>query len=122
MSDVAQTSRLAVLVFTDVVGSSELKTRLGVLTYAKLLARHDPHPVLFDAYAATLPALTGIEEEVQAALRAFELVLLREVGLLPDLAMLTATTQLAQAHATVALLAPAKPSYLSPGSPVRAGP
>ena len=27
----------------------------------KLLARHDPHPRLFDAYAATLPALAGDE-------------------------------------------------------------
>jgi len=59
----------------------------------KLLARHDPHPVLFDAYAMTLPALGGAEEDVQAALRAFELVLLREVGLLPELGMLTSSLQ-----------------------------
>jgi DNA repair protein RecO (recombination protein O) len=65
----------------------------------KLLARHDPHPGLFDVYAATLPAL-GAETppdalrddgRAQAALRAFELKLLQEVGLLPDLSLVTAT-------------------------------
>jgi DNA repair protein RecO (recombination protein O) len=55
----------------------------------KLLARHDPHPALFDAYALTLPRLAGTDDE--AALRAFELVLLRETGVLPDLALVTAT-------------------------------
>lgn len=55
----------------------------------KFLARDDPHPALWDAYAATLPRLGGTGEA--AALRAFELVLLREAGLLPDLARTTAT-------------------------------
>jgi DNA repair protein RecO (recombination protein O) len=55
----------------------------------KFLARDDPHPALWDAYAATLPRLGGVGEA--AALRAFELVLLREAGLLPDLARTTAT-------------------------------
>jgi DNA repair protein RecO (recombination protein O) len=59
----------------------------------KLLALHDPHPTLFDAYASTLPALSAADDSVQAALRAFELVLLREVGLLPDLSQATATLQ-----------------------------
>ena len=60
----------------------------------KLLAREDPHPVVFDAYAATLPALAGPDElHAQAALRAFELVLLRETGVLPDLATVTLTVQ-----------------------------
>jgi DNA repair protein RecO (recombination protein O) len=59
----------------------------------KLLARQDPHPALFDAYADTLDALatqagTGAEA---AALRAFELLLLRETGVLPDLAQVTLT-------------------------------
>lgn len=58
----------------------------------KLLARQDPHPLLFDAYAATLPALAGGDElHAQAALRAFELLLLRETGLLPDLGTVTLT-------------------------------
>ena len=60
----------------------------------KLLARHDPHPPLFDAYAATLPALAAADEAaVQAALRAFELVLLRESGVLPELDRVTQTQQ-----------------------------
>lgn len=58
----------------------------------KLLARHDPHPMLFDAYRATLPALASVHEGVaQAGLRSFELRLLREAGLLPDLATVTLT-------------------------------
>jgi DNA repair protein RecO (recombination protein O) len=58
----------------------------------KLLARNDPHPLLFDAYAATLPALAASDELLTpAALRAFELVLLREIGLLPQLDHYTAT-------------------------------
>jgi DNA repair protein RecO (recombination protein O) len=60
----------------------------------KLLARHDPHVALFDAYAATLPALASTDESrTQAALRAFELTLLREVGLLPELDVVTATQE-----------------------------
>jgi DNA repair protein RecO (recombination protein O) len=56
----------------------------------KLLARQDPHPVLFDAYADTLVALAGPGDEA-AALRAFELLLLRETGVLPELAQVTLT-------------------------------
>lgn len=60
----------------------------------KLLARHDPHPILFDAYAQTLPALVGPDElRVEAALRAFELVLLKETGSLPELDVATLTQQ-----------------------------
>jgi DNA repair protein RecO (recombination protein O) len=60
----------------------------------KLLPREDPHPAVFDAYAATLPALAGSDDlHAQAALRAFELVLLRETGVLPDLAAVTLTVQ-----------------------------
>jgi DNA repair protein RecO (recombination protein O) len=50
----------------------------------KLLARDDPHELLFDAYAQ---ATTWLRDAAQldASLRAFELVLLREIGLLPSL-------------------------------------
>lgn len=52
----------------------------------RLLARQDPHPRLFDAYIDSLGHLTGIEDaDSQAALRAFEFVLLREIGVLPEL-------------------------------------
>jgi DNA repair protein RecO (recombination protein O) len=62
----------------------------------KLLARQDPHPALFDAYADSLGALAlstaGAADEA-ATLRAFELLLLRELGLLPDLSHETASAQ-----------------------------
>jgi len=45
----------------------------------KLLAREDPHAVLFDAYAAALAALAGGATEA-AELRRFEKTLLRELG------------------------------------------
>jgi DNA repair protein RecO (recombination protein O) len=58
----------------------------------RLLQRQDAHPGLFDAYADALVAL-AVSEEVQrqATLRAFELRLLRETGVLPELATVTAT-------------------------------
>jgi DNA repair protein RecO (recombination protein O) len=58
----------------------------------KLLARHDPHAALFDAYALTLPELASSDEaRVQCALRAFELTLLQQTGHLPDLSLVTLT-------------------------------
>ena len=60
----------------------------------KSLARHDAHPVLFDSYAATLATLAaGHDTLTQAALRAFELRLLEQTGLLPDLGTSTLTLQ-----------------------------
>jgi DNA repair protein RecO (recombination protein O) len=60
----------------------------------RMLARQDPHARLFDAYAATLTALVGTDEaQSEAPLRAFELVLLRECGLLPELGVVTSTQQ-----------------------------
>jgi DNA repair protein RecO (recombination protein O) len=60
----------------------------------KFIARQDPYPALFDAYAQTLPLLTSTDDgKVQAALRAFEITLLREIGLLPDLAQVTLTLE-----------------------------
>lgn len=63
----------------------------------KLLARGDPHAALFDAYAETLPLLGSPDES--CALRSFELSLLRETGVLPDLSLLTSTQQPLQASA-----------------------
>jgi DNA repair protein RecO (recombination protein O) len=62
----------------------------------RLLARDDPHPALFDAYAATVQliasqSLDAAQMTLQIALRAFELRLLRDIGLLPVLNMETAT-------------------------------
>ncbi len=60
----------------------------------KLLARGDPHARLFDAYADTLQALAASEDE--SALRAFELMLLRETGVLPQLDRSTTTQEQVQ--------------------------
>lgn len=58
----------------------------------RLLARDDPHALLFDAYAATVQLLaTQSVDTLQLALRAFELRLLRDIGLLPLLDVETAT-------------------------------
>jgi DNA repair protein RecO (recombination protein O) len=73
----------------------------------KLLARHEPHPRLFDAYAFTLNALSQADDSdpcensfcVQASLRAFEWVLLQELGWLPDLSVLTTSQQELQPEA-----------------------
>lgn len=84
----------------------------------KGLARQDPHPALYDAYAETLatlakpaaapasstpsaPSAVGAEgggapagaDAEAAALRAFELVLLRELGWLPELDVATASAE-----------------------------
>jgi DNA repair protein RecO (recombination protein O) len=58
----------------------------------RLLARDDPHPALFDVYAAAVRVLAANDPlMLQPALRAFELLLLREIGLLPTLDLQTAT-------------------------------
>jgi DNA repair protein RecO (recombination protein O) len=51
----------------------------------KLLAREDPHPAIFEDYAAALGAL-GRGEATEELLRRFELRLLRELGYGLDLA------------------------------------
>lgn len=58
----------------------------------KLLAREDPHPALFDSYASVVAVIASEHGEVlESALRAFELLLLREIGLLPLLDAQTMT-------------------------------
>jgi DNA repair protein RecO (recombination protein O) len=59
----------------------------------RLLARDDPHPVLFDSYADAVRVLCTPTLSLEAALRAFELVLLREIGLLPLLDLQTLSLQ-----------------------------
>ncbi|MDH4450731.1 MAG: DNA repair protein RecO [Rhodoferax sp.] len=57
-----------------------------------LLARDDPHAKLFDIYAQVVRVIASEYGEVlQAALRTFEVLLLREVGLLPRLDLQTLT-------------------------------
>jgi DNA repair protein RecO (recombination protein O) len=72
----------------------------------RLLARDDAHPRLFDAYAAAVQVI-GAEQAGQAlepALRAFELLLLREIGLLPTLDIETFTLAPLQAGARYSLV------------------
>jgi DNA repair protein RecO (recombination protein O) len=58
----------------------------------RLLARGDPHVALFDAYAGAVRVLASEYGEVlEAVLRSFELLLLREIGLLPMLDVQTVT-------------------------------
>jgi DNA repair protein RecO (recombination protein O) len=58
----------------------------------KMLARDDAHPRLFDVYADVVEVLAGAHgEALQPALRAFELLLLRDIGLLPALSLQTMT-------------------------------
>ena len=110
----------------------------------KLLARQDPHPGLYDAYVDTLRALARIPASNASpaspagpgadpgpgagageavALRAFELRLLRETGLLPDLASVAAGATLPRAdlhyglHAETGLVlarAPGAPLDVTP--------
>ena len=71
----------------------------------RLLARDDPHPPLFDTYAAAVSVLASEHgEALEPALRAFELLLLRKIGLLPSLDMETLTLAALQADARYSLV------------------
>ena len=76
----------------------------------RLLARDDAHPALFDAYAALVHTLAlhsgaaGQADVLHAALRAFELLLLRETGHLPALNAQTLTLAPVQAGARYCLV------------------
>jgi DNA repair protein RecO (recombination protein O) len=69
----------------------------------KLLARDDPHETLFDAYAQVTQLLRD-PAQVDSALRAFELIVLREIGLLPSLDAASLTLQPLQPDAAYTLL------------------
>lgn len=71
----------------------------------RLLARDDPHPQVFDLYAATVAILASGEPQArQWALRGFELLLLRELGLLPALDVQTLSLQPLSARSRYALV------------------
>ena len=70
-----------------------------------LLARDDPHPGLFDVYAHVVQVIASEHDEaLQSALRAFELLLLREIGLLPLLDAQTMTLRSLDAQARYSLV------------------
>ncbi len=70
-----------------------------------LLARDDPHPRLFDVYANVVQVIASEHgEALESALRAFELLLLREIGLLPLLDAQTLTLLGLEAHERYSLV------------------
>ena len=74
----------------------------------RLLAREDPHPALFDTYRGVVRVLASAHgEALEPVLRAFELLLLQSVGLLPALHAQTLTFQPLQAHGHYSLSADA---------------
>ena len=72
----------------------------------RLLARDDPHPALFDTYRQTVKILaSGLDNTIAPLLRAFELLLLRDIGFLPDVSLQTLTLQAVQSELSYALFA-----------------
>ena len=71
----------------------------------RLLARDDPHPGLFDHYALAVQLLAEKSDAQQLILRAFELLLLRDTGLLPDLSCEGSTLAPLQEGVAYALVA-----------------
>ena len=80
----------------------------------RLLARGDAHPPLFDGYAQAVARLAQRGTPDAAVLRAFELLLLREAGLLPDL---SADGSSLQPLALAALYRLSPEGGLRPGEP-----
>lgn len=71
----------------------------------RLLVRGEKHTRLFGAFAATVRVLASQPDAMlEPLLRAFELVLLRELGLLPDLSVQTLSAQALDPRARYALL------------------
>ena len=71
----------------------------------RLLARDDPYQKLFDSYGAVVQVLASEHgEALQPTLRAFELLLLREIGLLPLLDVQTMTLGALQADTRYVLV------------------
>ena len=72
----------------------------------RLLARDDPHAGLFDVYRQTVKVLaSGLDNTTAPLLRAFELLLLRDIGFLPDLSSQTMTLQPLGANKAYGLVA-----------------
>jgi DNA repair protein RecO (recombination protein O) len=65
----------------------------------RMLAREDRYPLLFDAYAASVDVLSACNPEaIELALRAFEIVLLKEIGILPQMEIESANLAPVQPH------------------------
>ena len=73
----------------------------------KLMAREDPHEHLFDLYAQVVKILaSGLEPTLWHLMRAFELLLLKGLGLLPNLDAQSANLQPLGPQVLYVLLAP----------------
>lgn len=90
-------SELRTLIDAEWVGGMRPLEKTGLLCgfylnelLVKLLARDDPHPVLFDHYVSTLNQLAH-DEPAQIVLRKFERALLKETGVAADLGRSTST-------------------------------
>ena len=72
----------------------------------RLLARDDPHARLFDTYSAVVRVLASEHgEALEPVLRSFELLMLREIGLLPALDVQTLTYAALEPQARYTLVA-----------------
>lgn len=69
----------------------------------RLVARDDPHTALFDHFAWAVAMLAQRGDAQQLILRTFELLLLRDIGLLPDLAHVGSTLDEVDPHALYVL-------------------
>ena len=92
----------------------------------RLLPREDAHPALFDYYGEMVKVLAvttadPMAEAPQAALRAFELLLLRETGVLPQLNVQTLTQQALEAEARYTLVAEGGLIHAAPGDRALSG-
>jgi DNA repair protein RecO (recombination protein O) len=82
----------------------------------RLLARDDPHPQLFDVYTAAVQVLASEHgDALQPALRTFELLLLRDIGVLPALDAQTSTLAQLRAEGFYSLLPEAGLVETAPG-------
>jgi DNA repair protein RecO (recombination protein O) len=82
----------------------------------KLLPREDAHSAIFDAYVQLLAALDARDDAAtQIALRAFELKLLRELGWLPELDVVTASAAKVLAGANYGLTVDAGVAHVREG-------
>ena len=68
MADAGLRSRLVVLLFSDIVGSVDLKSRLGTSAYAELLSRHNQ---IFHATAAEIPGARVLQNTGDGFLASF---------------------------------------------------
>ena len=83
----------------------------------RLLVRDDPQAAIYKLYAQTVQVVAQASNLQAPALRAFELLLLQQMGWLPDLSMETQTQQGLQADSAYKLNVDAGLQQVSPSEP-----